>query len=100
MELVEPVGTPSQVGLAAAPGSTTPHSELAIDMGVDDRSAPVRQWRIQCQDVANRERFLTLFVEHGRVVLVGPPGESASLTPSQLSELRFALQEAADEAER
>jgi hypothetical protein len=59
-----------------------------------------RQWRIRCQDVANRERFLTLFVEHGRVVLVGPPGESAVLTAGQLGQLRTALQEAADEAER
>jgi hypothetical protein len=55
---------------------------------------------VRCQDVANRERFLTLFVEHGRVVLVGPPGESAVLTPAQLTQLRSALQEAADEAER
>jgi hypothetical protein len=50
--------------------------------------------------VANRDRFLTLFVEHGRIVLVGPPGESAVLTPGQLGQLRAALQEAADEAER
>jgi hypothetical protein len=50
--------------------------------------------------VANRERFLTLFVEHGRVVLVGPPGESAVLTHAQSGQLAAALQEAADEAER
>jgi hypothetical protein len=69
-------------------------------MAVDGRPAQSRQWRIRCQDAANRERFVTLFVEHGRVVLVGPPGESAVLTPGQLSLLRSALQEAADEAER
>jgi hypothetical protein len=34
------------------------------------------------------------------VVLVGPPGESAVLSPGQLNQLRAALQEAADEAER
>jgi hypothetical protein len=74
--------------------------EFGVNMGVDDRPARSRQWRIRCQDVANRERFVTLFVEHGRVVLVGPPGESAVLSPGQLNQLRAALQEAADEAER
>ena len=79
------------VGLRSEP-------EFGVDMGVGERGA--RQWRIRCQDVANRERFITLFVEHGRVVLVGPPGESAVLSPGQLNQLRAALQEAADEAER
>jgi hypothetical protein len=74
--------------------------EFGVNMGVDDQPARSRQWRIRCQDVANRERFVTLFVEHGRVVLVGPPGESAVLSPGQLNQLRAALQEAADEAER
>jgi hypothetical protein len=60
----------------------------------------VRQWRIDCSDVASRERFVTVVAEHGRVVLVGPPGESAVLTSGQLSRLRTVLREAADEAER
>ena len=81
------------VGLRSEP-------EFGVNMGVDDQPARSRQWRIRCQDVANRERFVTLFVEHGRVVLVGPPGESAVLSPGQLNQLRAALQEAADEAER
>lgn len=75
-------------------------TELGVDMGVDGPATRTRQWRVRCQDVANRERFITLFVEHGRVVLVGPPGESAVLSPGQLNQLRAALQEAADEAER
>jgi hypothetical protein len=73
---------------------------FGVDMGVDEPVQRSRQWRIRCQDVANRERSITLFVEHGRVVLVGPPGESAVLSPGQLHQLRAALQEAADEAER
>lgn len=101
MELVEQAASGSGVTLATAPQRATgaaPRSE--VDMGADARPARARQWRIRCQDVANRERFLTVFVEHGRVVLVGPPGESAVLSPGQLSKLRSALQEAADEAER
>lgn len=86
--------------LAAAPERPEPGFDVS-DMGVDSAARPrARQWRVRCQDVANRERFLMLFVEHGRVVLVGPPGESAVLTPAQLTQLRTALQEAADEAER
>lgn len=90
---MDPVEPTSPVGgLVTAPARPAP-----VLGGAPGRS---RQWRIRCQDVANRERFLTLFVEHGRVVLVGPPGESAVLTHAQLGQLSAALQEAADEAER
>lgn len=57
-------------------------------------------WRINCGDVVNRERCLTVLVERNRVVLVGPPGETAVLTPGQLGQLRTALREAAEQAER
>lgn len=57
-------------------------------------------WRINCGDVVNRERCLTVLVERNRVVLVGPPGETAVLTASQLGQLRTALREAAEQAER
>ncbi|HWE88319.1 MAG TPA: hypothetical protein VG317_02495 [Pseudonocardiaceae bacterium] len=50
--------------------------------------------------MANRSRYVTLFVEHGRVVLVGPPGETATFSAGQLIELSTALRQAADEAER
>jgi len=59
-----------------------------------------RVWRINCGDVVNRERCLTVLVERNRVVLVGPPGETAVLTAGQLSQLRTALREAAEQAER
>ena len=101
MDPVEPGRSMTGVSLATAPGHSVHRSDqLGVDNGVDEHPARSRQWRIRCQDVANRERFLTLFVEHGRVVLVGPPGESAVLTAGQLGQLRTALQEAADEAER
>ena len=99
MDPVEPGSSAAGVSLAAGHPTRRP-DQLDVDTGVDERPARSRQWRIRCQDVANRERFLTLFVEHGRVVLVGPPGESAVLTAGQLGQLRTALQEAADEAER
>jgi hypothetical protein len=57
-------------------------------------------WRINCGDVVNRERCLTVLVERNRVVLVGPPGETAVLTAGQLGQLRTALREAAEQAER
>lgn len=59
-----------------------------------------RVWRINCGDVVNRERCLTVLVERNRVVLVGPPGETAVLTTGQLGQLRSALNEAAEQAER
>jgi hypothetical protein len=102
VDLIEPVTSTSGVTLAAAPQRPTrrPDVEFGINMDVDEHPARPREWRIRCQDVANRERFLTVFVEHGKVVLVGPPGESAVLSAGQLGQLRTALQEAADEAER
>ena len=101
MDIQDPL-TGSGIGLADAPARPSSDSapEFDVNMGVDDRPAGPRQWRVRCQDAADRERFVTVFVEHGRVVLVGPPGEAAVLTPGQLGQLRTALQEAADEAER
>jgi hypothetical protein len=57
-------------------------------------------WRVNCGDVVNRERCLTVLVERNRVVLVGPPGETAVLNAGQLGQLRIALREAAEQAER
>jgi hypothetical protein len=59
-----------------------------------------RVWRISCGDVVNRDRCLTVLVERNKVVLVGPPGETAVLTTGQLGQLRAALREAAEQAER
>jgi hypothetical protein len=59
-----------------------------------------RIWRVSCGDVINRERCLTVLVERNQVVLVGPPGETAVLTTGQLGQLRAALREAAEQAER
>nr|WP_307849494.1 hypothetical protein [Qaidamihabitans albus] len=57
-------------------------------------------WRVQCGDMISRERCVTVFVDEGEVVLVGPPGETARLTGGQLGQLRAALNEAARLAER
>jgi hypothetical protein len=73
---------------------------LGVETGADGPGPDRRQWRVRCQDVANRERFVTVLVEHGRVVLVGPPGETTVLSAGQLDQLRSVLREAADEAER
>lgn len=58
------------------------------------RKATNQVWRVQCGDVINRDRCLTVLVEEGDVVLVGPPGETARLSAGQLGELRAALNEA------
>lgn len=56
-------------------------------------------WRVGCRDVVNRERFLTVLIDRDRVVLVGPPGETAVLSPIQVGQLSEALRLAADQAE-
>lgn len=59
-----------------------------------------RVWNISCGDVINRDRCLTVLVDQNKVVLVGPPGETAVLSRGQLGQLRDALREAAELAER
>jgi hypothetical protein len=92
----------STVTIAApAPSSAVDeHSYLGhrseLPGSVDGR----RVWRVSCGDVINRERCLTVLVERNQVVLVGPPGETAVLSAGQLGQLRAALREAAEQAER
>jgi hypothetical protein len=56
-------------------------------------------WRVSCRDVIDRERFLTVLIDRDRVVLVGPPGETAVLSQTQVGQLSDALREAAGQAE-
>ncbi|MFB9906558.1 hypothetical protein [Allokutzneria oryzae] len=90
MELAEQTG-------AATGGKTpvTPASSTAVGQG-----GSRREWLIGCRDVANRHRSLTVVVERDRVLLVGPPGETAVLCQGEVSQLRSALREAAEQAER
>lgn len=73
--------------------------EGAAGDGHDPR-ATRGEWRIRCQDILSRDRAIAVFVRSGRVLLVGPPGETAVLSSEELGELRTALDQAAEEAER
>ncbi|WP_173127766.1 hypothetical protein [Kibdelosporangium persicum] len=53
------------------------------------------RWDVRCHDPFGRDRALTLIVEHGKVVLVPPPGASAA---QQIHGLRQALDQAAGRA--
>ncbi|HEV2780335.1 MAG TPA: hypothetical protein VGX25_13160 [Actinophytocola sp.] len=92
----------SAVATAASPASTSadeftfPGHRGELQGSVAGR----RVWRVSCGDVINRERCLTVLVERNQVVLVGPPGETAVLSTGQLGQLRAALREAAEQAER
>ena len=84
-----------------APGSATVSMRHAGSAGPSGHGAPeADEWRIRCHDVVSRERCLTVLVDKGRVLLVGPPGETAVLTTEQLDQLRNALEEAAVRVER
>ena len=79
----------------------------AVPAVTDPRAAQVRRyeggqlvWRVQCGDMINRERCVTVLVQDDQVVLVCPPGETARLTAGQLGQLRAALNEAAKLTER
>ncbi|MCG8917560.1 hypothetical protein L6E12_17390 [Actinokineospora sp. PR83] len=91
MEFLRRVHNP----VATAPGRP-PEDARPLAGSVGGR----RVWRIGCGDVVNRDRCLTVLVERNKVVLVGPPGETAVLTTGQLGQLRAALREAAEQAER
>lgn len=89
--------------LSASHGTTRRSGGRATDRDVDSgrrhESGQV-VWRVQCGDLISRDRCVTVFVEDGEVVLVGPPGETARLSGRQLGQLRAALREAAELAER
>ncbi|WP_018686945.1 hypothetical protein [Actinokineospora enzanensis] len=96
--LPRPDGVPHAVRGEAHPAF---HSDPASELGgLHGTVGERRVWRIACGDVINRDRCLTVLVEKDRVVLVGPPGETAVLTAGQLGQLRTALREAAEQAER
>ncbi|MBV8933470.1 MAG: hypothetical protein JOZ47_21010 [Kutzneria sp.] len=54
------------------------------------------RWWVECLDPFGRDRAMTVLVQHGRVLLVSPPGESAVLSVQQTRRLRLALDQAAD----
>ena len=85
--------------------SSSPYSTSIVESGDTDTTwrgttGQRRSWRISCGDVVERDRCLTVTVDRNRVVLVGPPGETAVLSQDQLVQLRAALREAAEQAER
>lgn len=96
MELVRTTATTASPTPRALPGVVGESSPDHLHGSALGRKV----WRINCGDVVNRERCLTVLVERNRVVLVGPPGETAVLTAGQLGQLRTALREAAEQAER
>ncbi|MEU6154838.1 hypothetical protein ABZ816_33090 [Actinosynnema sp. NPDC047251] len=84
----------------SAPAPLNVQESTDLDSGWRGSTGQRRWWRIRCSDVVDRERCLTVLVDQGRVVLVGPPGETAVLSADQLVQLRAALREAAEQAER
>jgi hypothetical protein len=93
----------STVTRPAAVASPAPQGEQADAPSLRDLQGSFegRQvWHISCGDVINRDRCLTVLVDQNKVVLVGPPGETAVLSRGQLGQLRDALREAAEQAER
>jgi hypothetical protein len=108
VDLIERAVTTTRGGSAepAVPTVSPSSSSLTVqesnDLGSGWRGSTGqrRWWRIRCSDVVDRERCLTVVVDEDRVVLVGPPGETAVLSADQLVQLRAALREAAEQAER
>ncbi|MEU5691063.1 hypothetical protein [Actinosynnema sp. NPDC020468] len=104
MDLIEravPAVPASAVATAVSPSAPLSVRESTdLDSGWRGSTGQRRSWRIRCSDVVDRERCLTVLVDRGRVVLVGPPGETAVLSADQLVQLRAALREAAEQAER
>ncbi|MFC6088353.1 hypothetical protein [Saccharothrix lopnurensis] len=106
MELFErAMTTPGRSARAAttsapAPAPVPTRGPADVGSGWRGTTGQRHWWRVRCSDVVDRERCLTVLVDRGRVVLVGPPGETAVLSADQLVQLRAALREAAEQAER
>ncbi|WP_052168785.1 hypothetical protein [Actinoalloteichus spitiensis] len=63
---------------------------------MDDRPT----WLVECRDIASRPCVVTVLVDGDRVVIVGPPGETAVFSSSEVETLRNALRAAASAATR
>ncbi|MGH3515942.1 MAG: hypothetical protein ACRDQ7_00680 [Haloechinothrix sp.] len=110
MELVDSIAAGRLVAVASPARPTVAralHSAPARKDPRNNEHQMVRQevsghtvWRIQCGDMINRDRCVTVFVDAGEVVVMSPPGETARLSTGQVSQLRAALNEAAKLAER
>lgn len=90
----EVMGGATLGAVSATPGTSAPEPNA----GRHESGYPV--WRVACGDMINRDRSIAVYVDGGEVVVVGPPGESARLSRSQIDELKTALNEAAKLAER
>lgn len=109
MELLDSIAR-RRIGAVANPARPAPRRPVHPGTHRDAPSADpegTRQvengqtvWRIRCGDMIHRDRCVTVFVDNGEVVVVGPPGETARLTDGQVGQLRTALNEAAKLAER
>jgi hypothetical protein len=101
---VDLVGSTVTRPAPAASPAAAPQGQPQDNPGLRDLTGSFsgRQvWHISCGDVINRDRCLTVLVnDQNKVVLVGPPGETAVLSSGQLGQLRDALREAAEQAER
>lgn len=73
-------------------GDGTPH----VPEPADRR----RWWHVDCRDVANAHRNLTVLVNRDKVVLVGPPGHAAELESRGAAQLSMALRDAATQARK
>ncbi|HEX6346343.1 hypothetical protein [Umezawaea sp.] len=107
MDLIERAVTTTRGGSAepavatvSSPSTLSVQESNDLGSGWRGSTGQRRWWRIRCNDVVDRERCLTVVVDEDRVVLVGPPGETAVLSADQLVQLRAALREAAEQAER
>lgn len=72
------------------------HVELPPHVG-RDHSGKELWWRVRCRDVIDRERFLTVLTDRDHVVLIGPPGETAVLSATQVDQLAEALRIATEQ---
>lgn len=53
-------------------------------------------WWVECADPFGRCRAMNVVIQHGKVVVVAPPGQSAVLSAQQTRQLGSALAKAAD----
>jgi hypothetical protein len=88
------------VATGSSAASTAAAESSGPDSGLRGSTGHRHWWRIRCGDVVDRDRCLTVMVDEDQVVLVGPPGQTAVLSADQLVQLRTALREAAEQAER
>lgn len=78
----------------------SPNTPQAAPVRTPLTADPRRRWTWEFRDLAHARRDLSVLADRDRVVLAGPPGDTAVLSPDAVGRFGSALRAAAEQARK